>query len=76
MKLLSMGLEMRDEIEAGGYEEGTTGRVLADLMDRLFGGMPPGEIESLRRQDPGRFEASVQAGLATFGDSEIRERSA
>lgn len=66
--LLGYGLGSDEFIEAAtDYEEGTVGRAIADLIARIFGSLDAGAVRAMRDEQPGEFDARIQAHLMADG---------
>lgn len=62
--LVGYGLGSDEFIEdAAGYQEGTVGRAIVDLIVRVFGSLDVGAVRAMRDAQPGEFEARIQAHL-------------
>jgi len=62
--LVGYGLGSDEFIEgAADYEEGTVGRAIADLIGRVFGSLDVGAVRAMRDEQPGEFDARIQAHL-------------
>lgn len=62
--LLDYGLGSDEFLAAAhDYPEGSVGRAIADLANRVFGQMDLAAIRSMRRDQPAEFEARLQALL-------------
>jgi len=70
-ELIRLALERADELEAGETEfaAGSSGRVLLELLERVFPGRGPIACREFRLQDPGRFVAEIQARTGLFVNS-------
>jgi hypothetical protein len=70
-EMLRIALDKAEELETGAqdFQPGSTGKVLLELIDRVFPGRGPIACREGRDQDPGRFHAELQARLALFGES-------
>lgn len=70
-EMLRIALDKAEELETGAqdFQPGSAGKVLLDLVDRVFPGRGPIGCREDRNQDPGRFHAELQARLALFGES-------
>ena len=74
-EMLLIALDKADELEecARDFQPGSGGRVLLDLLERLFPGRGPIGCREDRSQNPGRFHAEVQARLALFEEASLGE---
>lgn len=72
-EMLRIALDKAEELETGAqdFQLGSAGRVLIDLVERVFPGRGPIGCREDRNHDPGRFQAELQARLALFGESAL-----
>ncbi len=69
-EMIGLAMEHAGELEssADDYLPGSGGRVLLDLIERLFPGRGPVRCREDLAQDPGLFDAIIQAKLGLFSE--------
>jgi hypothetical protein len=65
-ELVGIALDNAEELADEEFEDGTVGKVLQDLISRIFPGSDLRAIAGERRKDPGRLSALVQVAMAVF----------
>jgi hypothetical protein len=71
-ELVSLAIQNCHDLELiERHEVGTSGRVLMDLVARVFPGRTPADCAELLKNEPGAFSAQLQAAMALFTDPEL-----
>ena len=73
-EMIRLAIDRADELESGSgdFPTASGGRVLIDLLGRIFPGRSPVACREFRLQDPGRFQAEIQARTGLFGASPLK----
>jgi hypothetical protein len=65
-ELLGFALARADEMEHASFESGSSGRVFADLITRLFPRMSIAELSALRLTSPSEYSVLLQSRMGLF----------
>lgn len=72
-ELVALAIEHCHDLElVDRHEVGSSGRILRDLIDRVFPGKTPTDCADFHRADPGLFNAQLQAAMALFSERELQ----
>jgi hypothetical protein len=68
-EMIRLALDHAEELEgcAEDFSPASSGRVLTDLLHRVFPGASPIACRERRTKEPGMFQADIQARMALFG---------
>jgi hypothetical protein len=72
-ELVALALEHSRDLEVLAHHEvGSCGRVLCDLLNRVFPGRTPTDCVECMKVDPGVFSAQLQAAMGIFSETELQ----
>ena len=72
VEMIQLAILHAKELDLNGeLEEGSAGKVLVELVERVFNGVSPIECAELYARNPSQFSAELQSKLSLFSESEL-----